>query len=108
MGRSLYPRVPDLLSSETLRLTDGELHYIIANGVRLTGMPAWGSPHQETEDDSWGLVLFIRSYDRHRRREIGGIQVFRIVALCWLPVLSKMPRRNLRALAKNTDGKCRA
>ena len=61
MGRSLYPRVPDLLSSETLRLTDGELHYIIANGVRLTGMPAWGSPHQETEDDSWGLVLFIRS-----------------------------------------------
>jgi predicted CXXCH cytochrome family protein len=60
VGRSLYPRVPDLLSPETQSLTDGELRYIIQNGVQLTGMPAWGSPHQETEDDSWKFVLFIR------------------------------------------------
>jgi cytochrome c553 len=52
MGRSLYPRVPDLLSPQTQNLTDGEIHYIIGNGVQLTGMPAWSSPHQETEDDS--------------------------------------------------------
>jgi predicted CXXCH cytochrome family protein len=61
MGRNLYPRVPDLLSPQTQNLTDGELHYIIENGVQLTGMPAWGSPHQETEDDSWEFVLFIRN-----------------------------------------------
>jgi predicted CXXCH cytochrome family protein len=60
MGRGLYPRVPDLLSPQTQNLTDGEIHYIIENGVQLTGMPAWSSPHQETEDDSWKLVLFIR------------------------------------------------
>ncbi len=60
VGQSLYPRVPDFLSDQTQKLTDGELHYIIENGVQLTGMPAWGSPHQETEDDSWKLVLFIR------------------------------------------------
>ena len=60
IGRGLYPRVPDLLSPETQSLTDGELHYIIENGVQLTGMPAWGNPHQETDDDSWKLVLFIR------------------------------------------------
>jgi len=60
IGQSLYPRVPDLLSPQTQNLTDGELHYIIANGVQLTGMPAWSHPHQETEDDSWKLVLFIR------------------------------------------------
>ena len=60
VGRSLYPRVPDLLSPQTQKLTDGEIHYIIANGVQLTGMPGWTSPHQETEDDSWKLVLFIR------------------------------------------------
>ena len=60
VGRSLYPRVPDLLSPQTQNLTDGEIHYIIENGVQLTGMPAWSSPHQETEDDSWKLVLFIR------------------------------------------------
>jgi predicted CXXCH cytochrome family protein len=61
VGQNLYPRVPDFLSDQTQRLTDGELHYIIQNGVQLTGMPAWGSPHQETEDDSWKLVLFIRN-----------------------------------------------
>ncbi len=60
IGRGLYPRVPDLLSSQTQALTDGEIHHIIENGVQLTGMPAWSNPHQETEDDSWKLVLFIR------------------------------------------------
>jgi predicted CXXCH cytochrome family protein len=60
IGRGLYPRVPDLLSPQTQSLTDGEIHYIIANGVQLTGMPAWSNPHQETDDDSWKLVLFIR------------------------------------------------
>jgi predicted CXXCH cytochrome family protein len=60
VGQSLYPRVPDLRAAPTQRLSDGALHYIIVNGVRLTGMPAWGSAHQETEDDSWKLVWFIR------------------------------------------------
>ena len=60
MGRSLYPRAPDLLSPQTQNLTDGEIHYIIENGVQLTGMPAWNLLHRETEDDSWKLVLFIR------------------------------------------------
>jgi predicted CXXCH cytochrome family protein len=61
MGRSLYPRVPDLLSVQTQSLTDGEIHYIIENGVQLTGMPARNNPHEELEDDSWKLVLFIRA-----------------------------------------------
>jgi predicted CXXCH cytochrome family protein len=60
VGQSLYPRVPDLHSQETQSLTDGQLHYIIANGVQFTGMPGWRTPHQETEDDSWKLVLYIR------------------------------------------------
>ena len=61
MGESLYPRVPDLRSAQTQSLTDGELHYIIENGVELTGMPAWGNPHQVQDDSSWKLVLYIRS-----------------------------------------------
>lgn len=61
IGRSLYPRAPDLRAAETQDLTDGELHYIIENGVELTGMPAWGNPHQVQQDDSWKLVLYIRS-----------------------------------------------
>jgi predicted CXXCH cytochrome family protein len=60
VGRGLYPRVPNLRSRQTQRLSDGEIHYIIENGVQLTGMPAWGNPHQET-DDLWQLVIFIRN-----------------------------------------------
>jgi predicted CXXCH cytochrome family protein len=61
VGSNLYPKVPDLRSPRTQRLTDGEIRYIIRNGVRLTGMPGWGKPHDEQSDDSWKLVLFIRS-----------------------------------------------
>jgi predicted CXXCH cytochrome family protein len=60
VGRNLYPRVPNLQSSETQDLTDGEIHYIIQNGVQLSGMPAWGSPNQQTED-IWQMVSFIRN-----------------------------------------------
>lgn len=61
VGGSLYPRATDLRASPTQGLTDGELHYIIENGVQLTGMPAWGHPHQELNDDGWKLVLYIRT-----------------------------------------------
>jgi predicted CXXCH cytochrome family protein len=60
VGQSLYPRVPDLRSAQTQSLTDGEMHYIIENGVALTGMPAWGTPHRAQKDDTWKLVLFVR------------------------------------------------
>src|SRR3984885_10895837 len=61
VGRNLYPKVPDLRSPQTQNLSDGEIRYIIRNGVRLTGMPGWASPHDEQGDDSWKLVVFIRS-----------------------------------------------
>ena len=61
VGESMYPRVPDLRSEETQGLTDGEIHYIIQNGVELTGMPAWGNPHLVGRDDAWKVVLYIRS-----------------------------------------------
>lgn len=58
IGKSLYPKAPDMRLPQTQDLTDGELYYIIHNGVRLTGMPAWGESDQD--DDSWKLVVFIR------------------------------------------------
>jgi predicted CXXCH cytochrome family protein len=61
IGQNLYPRAPDLSLADTQNLTDGEIHYIIENGVRLTGMPAWSDAHVERDDDNWKLVLFIRS-----------------------------------------------
>lgn len=58
IGQNLYPKAPDMRLPATQNLTDGEIYYVIHNGIRLTGMPAWGSG--DKDDDSWKLVLFIR------------------------------------------------
>jgi mono/diheme cytochrome c family protein len=60
MGKHMYPPAPDMRQAGTQNLTDGELFYIIQNGIRLTGMPAWGNGSRHDEQDSWKLVRFIR------------------------------------------------
>ena len=60
IGAALYPRAPDMRQPGTQDLSDGELFYIIENGVKLTGMPAWGNGTPEGEQSSWHLVHFIR------------------------------------------------
>jgi mono/diheme cytochrome c family protein len=61
IGKGLYPKPPDMRLEATQDLSDGELFYIIHNGIRFTGMPAFGEPGAESEDeDSWKLVHFIR------------------------------------------------
>jgi mono/diheme cytochrome c family protein len=61
IGRGLYPKPPDLRAAETQNLSDGRLFWIIENGVRLTGMPAFaGSAVDQGTEASWKLVYFIR------------------------------------------------
>jgi mono/diheme cytochrome c family protein len=66
MGRGMYPKPPDLRAATTQSRSDGELFWIIENGVRLTGMPAFGGTTPGGDDahadprDSWKLALFIR------------------------------------------------
>jgi mono/diheme cytochrome c family protein len=64
MGLGLYPKPPDMRQSATQSLSDGELFYIIENGVRLTGMPAWSTGTPAGETASWHLVHFIRELPR--------------------------------------------
>jgi mono/diheme cytochrome c family protein len=59
-GRGLYPKPPDMKLRDTQDLSDGELYYIIQNGVRFTGMPAFGDAAGGQDQDTWGLVHFIR------------------------------------------------
>jgi mono/diheme cytochrome c family protein len=60
MGKHMYPPAPDMRQSATQRLSDGELFFVIQNGVRFTGMPGWGGGSGHDEEDSWKLVRFIR------------------------------------------------
>lgn len=59
IGRNMYPRPPDMRGPRTQRLSDGEIYYFINQGIRLTGMPAWGTPGDD-DRASWELVAFIR------------------------------------------------
>ncbi len=58
LGAGLYPKPPDLRAEDTQRMSDGEIFFVIENGVRLSGMPAFGGEH--SADESWKLVDFIR------------------------------------------------
>jgi len=60
LGRSLFPRAPDMRGGRTQAMTDGELFYVIERGVPFTGMPAWGTGTPDGERSSWELVRFIR------------------------------------------------
>ena len=74
LGRGLYPRAPDMTLPATQELSDGELYWIIENGVRLTGMPAWGDPGAEGGEESWELVQFIRRLPELTAEEIAEME----------------------------------
>jgi mono/diheme cytochrome c family protein len=73
IGEHIYPRTPDMRRRETQELTDGELFYIIQNGIRLSGMPAWGAEHGSKED-SWKLVRFIRHLPNLSETEVQDME----------------------------------
>lgn len=70
IGQNLYPKTPDMRLPATQSLSDGELFYIIHNGIRLTGMPAWGEDPPEKDQDSWKLVHFIRHLPSITKEEL--------------------------------------
>jgi len=43
-GNGMYPKPPDLRLARTQKLSDGEIFYVVENGIRLSGMPAFGGP----------------------------------------------------------------
>ncbi len=49
--------------------SDGELYYTIENGVRLTGMPAFGEGG-DNDKASWKLVCFIRRIPKLTSEEV--------------------------------------
>src|SRR6266542_1410711 len=72
IGKNLYPKVPDMTQPDTQQLSDGELYYIIFNGIRLTGMPAWGS--EDKPEAIWDLVSLIRRLPKLSPEELKRLQ----------------------------------
>ncbi|WP_353063353.1 cytochrome P460 family protein [Tunturibacter psychrotolerans] len=59
LGRNMTPPAMDLTSAHVQHWSDAELFWIIQNGVRLTGMPAWKS--SISDNDTWKLARYIHS-----------------------------------------------
>src|SRR5712692_1762771 len=57
-GMGLNPSAPDLTLPAVQNMSDGELYWIVANGIRMTGMPAFSLTHKQEE--IWHLVTFVR------------------------------------------------
>ena len=57
-GQWMYPRVLDLGSPEVQGWSDAELFWIVKNGVRYSGMPAFGKVQSDKE--IWDLVHYVR------------------------------------------------
>ena len=57
-AQGLYPSPPDLASSDVLQeMNDAEIFWIVKNGLKMTGMPAFGVTHSDSE--IWDMVAFI-------------------------------------------------
>ena len=79
MGRNLYPKAPDMRLEPTQSLSDGEMYFIIHNGIRMSGMPAWGE-ESDHDHDSWALVHFIRHLPQLSADELNDMQQFNPVS----------------------------
>jgi cytochrome c len=80
IGQNFHPRTPDLTKIETQSFSDGELFYMISNGIRFTGMPAWGKGRPEPDLDSWKLVHFIRHLPSITSEELAEMEKYNPVS----------------------------
>jgi mono/diheme cytochrome c family protein len=56
IGQGLNPHPPNLVHSAG-DMAPNEMYWIIKNGIKMTGMPAFGPTHEERE--LWAMVAFI-------------------------------------------------
>lgn len=54
----MSPPIPSLASDDVQRYTDGQLKWILDNGIRPSGMP--GSKGTLSDDELWSIVAFLR------------------------------------------------
>jgi mono/diheme cytochrome c family protein len=62
-GRGLYPKAANLRHEADM--SDGQLFYIMKNGIRFTGMPGW----DDADEDIWKMVLYIRDLPNQKPSE---------------------------------------
>ena len=64
--KGLNPLPPDLAKSAK-QMSSAELFWVIKNGIRMTGMPAWGPTH--SDDQLWDIVAFVKKLPGMSKQE---------------------------------------
>jgi mono/diheme cytochrome c family protein len=66
-----YPPVPNL-TGDTQKWSDGELYFIVANGISMTAMPGFGKKHDPKE--IWAMILWVRHLAQLSPQEKAAIE----------------------------------
>ena len=72
-GDGLNPPAPDLTLPSVQMRTDGELFWIVQQGIRMTGMPSIGSTHKDPE--IWKIVAFLRHLPQISKDEQAALKL---------------------------------
>ena len=70
LHQGLYPQPPVFHERSHESHDSSETFWVIKNGIKMTGMPAWGSVH--SDEEIWAMVAFIEqlpemSLDKYQR-----------------------------------------
>ncbi|MDQ6672545.1 MAG: c-type cytochrome [Chloroflexota bacterium] len=71
-GTSSYPNASDLTSHDAAEKSDGEMFWIIKNGLSFTGMP--GFAEQYADQEIWSMVTYVRVLQDPRSGPGAGTQ----------------------------------
>jgi len=71
LGADFYPSIPKL-TEDAQQMTDGEIYFIIAKGIRYSAMPAFEVHHKP--DEIWRMVLWVRHLGHLSPEEKTAIQ----------------------------------
>jgi mono/diheme cytochrome c family protein len=74
IGKNVNPKTLDLRLPDIQSMSDGEIFWVIHNGIRFTAMPAWGEGDPAEDKDSWKLVHFIRHLPQLTPEELGRMK----------------------------------
>jgi mono/diheme cytochrome c family protein len=69
MAKGLYPPPPDF-GQVSAHLGDAELFWVIKNGIKMTGMPAWTD---HSDDEIWATVAFLKKLRGMTPEEYGKL-----------------------------------
>jgi mono/diheme cytochrome c family protein len=69
LANGMYPQ-PPVLTDSAKEWSAGELFWIIKNGIKMSGMPAWPG---RSDDDLWNIVAFLQKLPGMTEQEYGNL-----------------------------------